>query len=92
MCRLGAGQSKLAYPCFKPDVILFLHLWSTFRCTYPSSLSTLLPHLDAGDGEEEYVEDGAFDLDDMYWARAAPSQPFCEDGVHLRWKFMRFFF
>jgi hypothetical protein len=25
----------------------------------------LLPHLDAGDGEE-YVEDGAFDLDDVY--------------------------
>jgi len=26
----------------------------------------LLPHLDVGDGEEEYVEDGAFDPGDVY--------------------------
>ena len=26
----------------------------------------------------------AFDPDDMYYAGAAPGQPFFEDGVHLR--------
>ena len=26
----------------------------------------LLPHPGAGDSEDEYVEDGAFDLDDVY--------------------------
>ena len=30
------------------------------------------------------MEDGAFDPDDMYYAGAAPGQPFFEDGVHLR--------
>jgi len=29
-------------------------------------LSSLLPHLDAGDDDEECVEDGAFDPDDVF--------------------------
>ena len=41
----------------------------------------LLPHPDAGDDDEEYVEDGAFDPDDMFQAGATPDQPSCEDGV-----------
>jgi hypothetical protein len=46
---------------------IFLHLRSTFRCTHPSSLSPLLPHLDARDNTQEYADDDdAFDPDDMY--------------------------
>ena len=41
----------------------------------------LLPHPGAGDGEEEYIEDGAFDPDDMYQAGAAPGRHSYEDGV-----------
>ena len=51
----------------------------------------LLPHLDAGD-DEEYIEDGAFDPNDMFQAGVAPGQPTCEDGVHFHWKLSRFSF
>ena len=55
----------------------------------------LLPHRGAGDGEEEYIEDGAFDPDDVYQAGAAPGRHSYEDGVlstGVRIKFMKFSF
>ena len=66
MCCLSAGLNL-----HKPILVISLKSYFPTLAEYISMYSPflfvpLLPHPGAGDGAEEYIEDGAFDPDDVY--------------------------
>ena len=50
----------LALMSYFPTLAEYISMYSPFLFV------PLLPHRGAGDGEEEYIEDGAFDPDDVF--------------------------
>ena len=66
MCCLSAGLNL-----YKPILVISLIPYFPTLAEYISMYSPflfvpLLPHPGTRDGEEEYIEDGAFDPDDVY--------------------------
>ena len=65
MC-LGAGVN-LCKPILVISLIPYFPTLAEYISMYsPFLFVPLLPHPGARDGEDEYVEDGAFDPDDVY--------------------------
>ena len=62
LVQLGGldGIQVLARMSYFPTLAEYILMCSAFLFV------PLLPHPGAGDGEEEYIEDGAFDPDDVY--------------------------
>ena len=66
MCCLSAGLN-LRKPILVISLISYFPTLAEYISIYsPFLFVPLLPHLGAGDGDEEYIEDGAFDPDDVY--------------------------
>ena len=66
MCCLSAGLN-LCKPVLVISLISYFPTLAEYISMYsPFLFVPLLPYLDASDDEEEYVEDGAFDPDDVF--------------------------
>ena len=66
MCCLSVDLN-LCKPILVISLISYFPTLAEYISMYsPFLFVPLLPHPGAGDGEDEYVEDGAFDPDDVY--------------------------
>ena len=66
MCCLSAGLNLYKHVLVISLIPYFRTLAEYISMYSPFLFVPLLPHRGAGDGEEEYIEDGAFDPDDVY--------------------------
>ena len=66
MCCLSAGLNLCKHVLVISLIPYFPTLAEYISMYSPFLFVPLLPHPGPGDGEEEYIEDGAFDPDDMY--------------------------
>ena len=66
MCCLSAGLNLYKHVLVISLISYFPTLAEYILMYSPFLFVPLLPHLGARDGKEEYIEDGAFDPDDVY--------------------------